>query len=110
MFNNNKSKIRVNEFKKKYKKFLEAMQYINDNRKGLEKDPKKFEILKQNFKTKFEEPLDVAWLELFPDEKHKFNTLYALNRWKPEEDMEEINRLAKIVNGTIINVKEGKEK
>lgn len=106
MFNNNKSNIRINDFKKKYKNFLDSVQYININREGLGKDPKKFEILKQNFKTKFEEPLDKAWLELTSDEKQRFNTLYAMNRWKSEEDMEEINKAVELFNGIIVSVKD----
>jgi len=109
MFDNNKSKIRVDTFKKSYKAFLEALQYINTNREDLEKNPKKWEVLKQNFKTKFEDPLDKAWLELTPDEKLRFNTLYAINRWKAEEGMEEINKIVDMFNGTIVSVKEGKE-
>ena len=106
MFNNNAGKIRINKFKDLYKKFIEAMQYVNKNRADLEKDPEKWNILKQNFKTKFEEPLDKAWLELTPDEKIRFNTLYAINRWKAEEDMEEVNKIVEMFNGTIVSVTE----
>ena len=106
MFNKDDTNNNVNKFKDLYKKFIEAMQYVNNNRVDLEKDPNKWNVLKENFKIKFEEPLDKAWLELSPDEKHRFNTLYAINRWKAEEDMEEINEMIKIVNGTIVSVTE----
>ena len=105
-----KNTLRIIRFKDKYKKFLEAMNYINKNSKQLEQDPDKWKIIKHNFKIKYDQPLDAAWNSLALNEKVRFDTLYKLNRVSADKDFREINRLAKIFNGKVINYGEKKEK
>ena len=93
----------VNNFKKKYKGFNYALEYVMKHFDELKKDKKKWNSIVKNYKNKYEKPLDEAWELLTKEEKDRFKSLYEHRRESAEYQMERINRIVKLFNGKIIS-------
>ena len=99
---NNINKITI--FKNTYKKYIEAEQYLKKNVDQLKQDNVKWEKIQENFKTKFQEPLDRAWEDLELIDKCRFETLYNLRRMTADKDMQEINKIVEMFHGKIVRI------
>ena len=90
---------RIDDFKKAYERFNKAVKYMSDNEEKLKKDPARWEQIKHNFKTKFEQPLDAAWKALSKDEKKRFNSLYKYRKAMQDEM---VRKVIKTFNGKLV--------
>ncbi len=89
------------QFKEIYEKFTKALKYIVDNTEELKKDPHKWDVVKNNFYTKFEKPLDDAW-DLLPEEDKKYLAELYIQR-KTSMD-ETVQKVIKTFNGKIAGI------
>lgn len=67
---------KLQEFKDKYKRFYEALQWIVNQHIDPAKEPKRYEKIKKNFYERFEKPLDDAYEALPEALKDKVAHLY----------------------------------
>ena len=91
------------EFKILHKRFADALKYLMENEQKLKADPQHWEKVKQNFETKFEQPLDKAWLELSKEDRKRLGPLY-LHRKAQEEPI--VKEVLKTFGGRITSVTE----
>lgn len=92
----------VSNFKQKYKAFKEALEYILKHIDDLKKDKRKWKVIVNNYKKKYEKPLDEAWMLLTEEERDKLSALYLHRRESADYQMEKIQRLVKMFNGKIV--------
>ena len=81
---------RINDFKKAYEQFTQAVKFMSDNELRLKKDPAHWKKIIDNFKTKFEKPLDFAWEALNKEEKKRFEPLYSFRRAMQDEFVQKV--------------------
>ena len=93
----------IDNFKKKYKGFNDALEYVHKHIDELKQDKKKWKMIVKNFKNKYEKPLDKAWLLLTEEERERFHSIYLHRRESAEHQMEYVNRIVKMFNGKIIS-------
>ena len=94
----------LDDFKTRHKEFTKALKYMNENAGILGTYPKRWEKIKENFSTKFEEPLDAAWLALDADTQKKMGPLYLYRKAAQDEAVKRVINVfdAKIVGVTPI--------
>lgn len=95
---------KVQEFKTRFDKFKEALDYIKKNNDQLSQDPARYEKVKNNFINRFEKPLDEAWQALNKTEQKKFATLYFINRKGSDPDLKKAEDVADLFKGKITQV------
>ena len=81
---------RINDFKKAHEQFTQAVKFISDNELRLKKDPAHWKKIIGNLKTKFAEPLDLAWEALTEEEKKRFESLYSFRRAIQDEFVQKV--------------------
>ncbi len=87
------------EFKESHKQFTLALKYMVENQEKLEKDPKRWKLIKENFKNKFSAPLDLSWNSLSKEEQKSLAPLYLHRK---AQQIEIIQKALKIFNGKIV--------
>lgn len=81
---------KVVEFKEVHKRFTDALKYIVNKEAELKKDPARWEKVKKNFFTKFEAPLDKAWLALTEEEQKRLAPLYLHRKAQQDEVVKKV--------------------
>jgi hypothetical protein len=87
------------EFKDKWKRFREALAYIEKNEEELKCDPVRWEKVKNNFLNNFEKPLDTAWNALDETQRSKYVALYLFRKGI---DDEKVKNVMGTFNGNIV--------
>jgi len=80
----------VTEFKERYKNFVEALEYLVKNATELQKDQARWAKIQNNFRTKYEKPLDDIFDQLTTAEKNKLAPLYLRRRAEADKDVQKI--------------------
>jgi hypothetical protein len=93
----------IQEFKQIHKCFTEALRYLIENEKKLKSDPHQWEVVKKNFETKFEQPMDEAWEALTKEEKKRLAPLYLFRKAASDET---VKKVLDTFKGRIISVEE----
>lgn len=96
----------IQEFKDKYKRFYEAMQYIVNQHIDPEKEPEHWAKLTKNFYERFEKPLDACWDALPEALKDQVAHLYLKEKAKQDAI---VQKAIKVFDAKIVKVsKDGK--
>ncbi len=90
---------RIDDFKKAHERFNKAVKYMAEKELELKNDPARWKKIIDNFKTKFEQPLDEAWEALNGVEKIKFESLYQYRKAMQDEL---VRKLIKTFNGRLV--------
>lgn len=93
----------IENFKKCYRSFSDALRYIVQNEPKLKTDPERWNKIKQNFFEKFERPLDLSWLSLSKEERKSLSSVYLHRKAQTDPT---IQKIVKTFNAKIINVSE----
>ncbi len=91
----------LSDFKSLYKRFVEATQWIIDQNIDSAKEPERWKRVMENFQTKFEKPLDEAWLSLPEELKDQVAHLYLKEKTKQDAS---VQKAIKIFDGKIVKV------
>ena len=97
---------KIEDFKSLYKRFSDAIQWIIDKNIDPEKEPERWQLIKNNFYKKFEKPLDEAW-EALPEElKNQVAHLYLKEKAKQDATTQQA---IKVFNAKIVRVSRKQE-
>lgn len=94
----------IKDFQSAYKDFIKALNYINENKKILQLDKRKWEIVQSNFKNKFEKKLDEAFNSLPEHAEKRFYTKYFMHRFKDKKEAKLVRRNARYFRGRILGL------
>lgn len=80
----------VEEFKTAHKRFSEALAYMVNNESMLKQTPGKWEKVVNNFRKKFEEPLDSSWNALTKDQQKSLAPLYLFRKAAEDKQVKKV--------------------
>ena len=91
---------KLTDFKDTHKRFQEALNYINKNHDRLKNDPNKYATIQKNFTKKYEEPLDLAWNALTPEDQKTLMPLYLFRKAQTDP---QVKKVLEIVGGKVVD-------
>lgn len=80
----------ITNFKTAYKRFIDALHYIIENEQKLKADSVKWQKIKDNFKSKFEIPMDFAWQALTKEEQKSLSSVYLHRKLQSDTTVQNI--------------------